>query len=102
MGMERDGIPVRVKGDEKKYQFRIHANERFDGVSYQYRFHTQNNTWIEVNVPFSDCLPVYRGRVLDNVKAISPGEIQQIGFLVSDYQAGAFQLEIESIKAYRK
>ena len=96
------GISLRIKGDGKKYQFRVRTNERFDGVSYQYQFSTQPNIWIEVNAPFSDCLPVYRGRVLDNVKVLSPAEIQQIGFLVSDYQAGEFQLEIDWIKAYRE
>ncbi len=96
------GISLRIKGDGKKYQLRIRTNRRFDGASYQYQFATQADSWIEVKVPFREFLPVYRGRVLNNVKSISPVEIQQIGFLVSDYQAGVFQLEIEWIKAYRE
>ena len=96
------GISLRIKGDGKKYQFRIRTDRRFDGASYQYQFATQADSWVEVDLPFSGFLPVYRGRVLNNVKAISPAEIQQIGFLVSDYQAGKFKLEIDWIKAYKK
>ena len=34
------GVLVRVKGDGKKYQFRIRTDDRFDGVSYRYHFET--------------------------------------------------------------
>jgi len=96
-----DGILLRIKGDGKKYQFQIQTNDRFDGVSYQYQFATEVNTWIVISVPFSEFVPVFRGRILDNVMPISPKQIQQIGFLISDKQAGKFRLEIEWIKAYK-
>ena len=95
-----DGILLRLKGDGKKYQFRLRVDDRFDGIAYQYPFKTDNNKWIIVRVPFSECVPVFRGRVLDNVAPISPASIQQIGFLISDKQAGSFRLEIDRIKAY--
>jgi monofunctional biosynthetic peptidoglycan transglycosylase len=97
-----DGIQVRVKGDGKTYQFRLRTDDRFDGVSYRYPFATEANAWITIDLPFREFVPVFRGRILDDVEPIMPEDIQQIGFLISNKQAGKFQLEIEWIKAYKK
>jgi monofunctional biosynthetic peptidoglycan transglycosylase len=97
-----NGILLRVKGDGKKYQFRLRTNDRFDGVSYRYQFATELNTWMIIDIPFHECVPVFRGRILEDVEPIVPEKIQQIGFLISDKQAGIFQLEIDWIKAYKK
>ncbi len=95
------GILLRVKGDGKKYQFQLQTNDRFDGISYRYHFETENGKWISIKVPFIDCIPVFRGRILSGRGPLLPKQIQQIGFLISDKQAGPFKLEIEWIKAYR-
>ena len=97
-----NGILLRVKGDGKEYQFRLRTDDRFDGISYRYKFETEFNTWMTIIVPFQECIPVFRGRVLENVKPIAPKEIQQIGFLISNKRAEEFQLEIDWIKAYKK
>ena len=95
------GIMIRVKGDGKKYQFRLRTSDRFDGVAYRYHFETQKNQWQTFAIPFDECVPVFRGRLLRNVGPVSPENIQQLGIMVSDNQTGEFQLEIEWIKAYR-
>lgn len=97
-----DGILLRVKGDGKKYQFRMRTNDRFDGISYRYQFTTRLNAWMIVDIPFHECIPVFRGRILKDVEPIVPEEIQQLGFLISNKQAGKFQLEIDWIRAYKK
>ena len=97
-----DGVLLRVKGDGKKYQFRLRTDNRFDGVSYRYQFETELNTWMIIEIPFHECVPVFRGRILEDVKPILPEEIQQIGFLISNKRAEKFQLEIDWIKAYTK
>ncbi len=96
------GILLRVKGDGKQYQFRLRTNDRFDGISYRYKFETEVNTWMIIIIPFHECIPVFRGRVLEGVKPLLPEEIQQIGFLISNKKAEKFQLEIDWIKAYKK
>ena len=96
-----DGIILRLKGDGKKYQFRLRMDDRFDGISYRYLFKTDINKWIIIRVLFNECVPVFRGRLLDDVEPISPERIQQVGFLISDKQAGLFKLEIDWIKAYK-
>jgi NADH dehydrogenase [ubiquinone] 1 alpha subcomplex assembly factor 1 len=95
------GILIRVKGDGKKYQFNLRTDNRFDGVTYQYGFETQNNKWQTISIPFDKCLPSFRGRILRNVQPLSPKDIQQLGILVSDGQTGEFQLEIQWIKSYK-
>jgi len=97
-----DGILLRVKGDGKKYQFRLRTNDRFDGVSFRYLFQTDSNTWMIIEIPFNECVPVFRGRIIKDVKPILPEEIKQIGFLISNKQPEEFQLEIDWIKAYKK
>jgi monofunctional biosynthetic peptidoglycan transglycosylase len=95
------GILLKVKGDGKKYQFRIRTDDRFDGVSYRYHFTTEAGKWMTIRVPFEECVPVFRGRVLDDVETISAKQIQQLGLLISDKQKGPFKIEVKWIKAYR-
>lgn len=96
-----NGIRLRVKGDGKKYQFRLRTDDSFDGVSYRYEFTTEADTWIIIEIPFHGCKPVFRGRILNDVEPIIPEEIKQIGFMISDKQAGEFQIEVDWIKAYK-
>jgi len=93
------GLLVRVKGDGKKYQLRLHADDRFDNIAYRFYFQTQPATWQIVRAPFSEFVPVFRGRIMNNISTISPEQIQVIGFMISDKQAGPFRLEIDSIRA---
>ena len=97
-----DGIILRLRGDGKKYQFRLRMDDRFDGISYRYHFKTNTDKWIIIRIPFSECDPVFRGRLLDGVEPLSANRIQQIGFLISDRQSGSFKLEIDYIKAYKQ
>ena len=95
------GLHLQIKGDGKDYQLRVRTDNRFDGISYRYRFATQPDIWMNIRVPFNEFVPVFRGRVLSNVASISPEHIQQVGFLIADKQAGKFRLEIDWIKAYK-
>ena len=95
------GLHVRLQGDGKDYQLRVRTDNRLDGISYRYRFSTQPGSWMNIRVPFGEFVPTFRGRNLSNVPPISPQQIQQIGFLISDKQAGKFRIEIDWIKAYK-
>jgi len=95
------GIHARIRGDGKEYQLRVRTDNRLDGISYRFRFATQPETWLNIRVPFSEFVPTFRGRILSNVSPISPDQIQQVGFLISDKQAGIFRIEIDWIKAYK-
>ncbi|HBH29958.1 MAG TPA: CIA30 family protein [Desulfofustis sp.] len=95
------GIVLRVKGDGRTYQFRLRTDERFDGYAYRSLFETTLDRWMDVRIPFAQCVPVFRGRILSDVGPLVPQQIQQIGFLIADKQEGSFRLEIDWIKAYR-
>lgn len=95
------GLLVRIRGDGNDYQLRIRTDDRFDGISYRSRFATQPQSWTTIRIPFSDFVPVFRGRIQENALPISPENIQQIGFMIADKQAGKFQIEIDWIKAYK-
>ena len=49
-------IKIRVKGDGKKYSFRIQASN-YDRVSYKLDFSTKTNSWEEIELPLKDFIP---------------------------------------------
>ena len=95
------GLLIRIKGDGKKYQIRLHDDSRFDGITYQYSFKTISGNWLVVRALFNDFIPVIRGRIVYNAPTVSAEKIQQIGFLIGDKQSGPFRIEIESIQAFK-
>ena len=89
-------IKIRVKGDGKKYSFRIQSTSNYR-VSYKLDFSTNANSWEEIELPLKDFIPTWRGRILSGVPPIVATDIDQIGFLISDKQEGAFELLIDWI-----
>ena len=97
-----EGIRLRVKGDGKKYQFRIYVGSRFsDGPSYQATFETKKDTWIEVELPFRDFFAAFRGRRLWTYPPLSADEIKRMGILIASEQTGSFRINIDWIKAFK-
>lgn len=95
---EFDKVKIRVKGDGQKYSFRIRTDEYFDGVAYKNDFTTQKGEWEIVELLLADFIPVWRGRRLIDISPITPQKIRQVGFLISDKQAGEFSLLIDWIR----
>ncbi|NTU53718.1 MAG: CIA30 family protein [Chlorobiaceae bacterium] len=96
-----DGFRLRVKGDGKRYSFRIRNDDRFDGIVYRSDFDTVADRWTDICLPFSGFIPSFRGRALEDLSPLDSANIVQIGFLISNKQAGSFRLEIDRIEAYR-
>lgn len=91
------GVRLRVKGDGRRYQFRVRLDDRYDGVSWSAEFGT-SESWQTVNLPFGTFVPVFRGRHVDDAGPFVPGDISQLGFLIADGKEGGFQLDIASIE----
>jgi len=91
-------VKIRLKGDGKKYSFRIRTDDLWDGVSYKLDFSTQVGKWEEMVLPLADFRPTWRGRQLKDIPPINPMKIKQVGFLISDKQVGAFELLIDWIQ----
>jgi hypothetical protein len=49
-------------------------------------------------LPFKQFIPTFRGRVLSGEPPLDPTKVTSVGFLISDNQAGPFQLEVAWIK----
>ncbi len=105
------GIALRVRGDGKRYKFLIRTDDRWDGVGYAYSFDTTPETWLTIKIPFSQVTAVSRAKTVPNAPAITPSQIYSFQLMLSKFEydgalnpqfaPGRFDLEIESICAYR-
>ncbi len=91
------GVRLRVRGDGRRYQFRVRLDDRYDGISWRASFDT-NLSWQIINLPFREFEQVYRGRPVTNAGVFDPAKIRQIGFMLVDGKEGSFQLDITSIE----
>ena len=94
------GVMMRVKGDGNIYNVRFRTNKSFDGYAYQAKFETEQDKWKEVNLPFDDFIPTFRGNTLGNKPALESKDISQIGIMIADKQSGNFQIDMDWIKFY--
>lgn len=94
-------ICLHVKGDGKRYSFRLQTGSQ-DSVhpwNYEYRFQTENNEWQTIELPLGDFEAVYRGDAVPDAPLLNTSLIMRYGFLISDRQEGPFRLEIDKIEA---
>lgn len=87
-------IVLRVKGDGKRYEFRLKASLS-QSESYVYPFDTSGQ-WEELKLPISEFYPQFRGRKL-NSSNLNFKTIEQVSFLISNKQDENFQLDIDWI-----
>jgi hypothetical protein len=87
-------LVLRVKGDGKRYQFRLKSsrNEYYSYVSY---FQTSNQ-WETLRIPLGEMYPVFRGNRL-NLPLYTGTQLEEIGILIGNKKAETFRLEIDSI-----
>ena len=96
-----DGIRVRVKGDGRRYTWRLTTGARVYGreVAYWADFDTTGNTWETIDIPFSSFVPRFRGAVLDG-PPLETGDITGMGLMIYDKRDGPFAMQLQSIHAY--
>jgi len=88
-------VILKIKGDGKKYQFRIKSNSQ-DYYSYIYPFPTTGE-WEEVQILLKDMYPSFRGRKLDQPN-FSKDYIEEIAFLIGNKNQEKFKLLIDKIE----
>ncbi len=93
------GICLRVRGDGRRYQLRLRTDQAFDGVAYRALFDTRRDTWLRLELPWSQFEAVFRGRVLE-APPLQPEAVQQIGLMTADKQPGPFCLTLQAIESY--
>lgn len=105
------GLQLRVKGDGNRYKFLIRDQSQWDGVAYAYSFDTVADTWLTVEVPFAEMVPVFRARTMDaathtldqqQVRAfqLMLSKFEYDGQLNPAFEPGPFRLYIESVCGY--
>ena len=94
-----DAFVIRVRGDGRRYRFTARTDRTFDSPIYQASFPTKPGEWTELRLPMKNFVPTFRGRVLSGEPLLDPAKVTSVGFLISDKQAGPFQLEVAWIKA---
>lgn len=92
------GLSVRVRGDGRTYKLNLKTDRSFDGVLYRVPFETLDGEWQTIELPFSDFLPTFRGRVLREATPLDLSRVASVGLMISDKQDGPFRLEVAWIK----
>jgi NADH dehydrogenase [ubiquinone] 1 alpha subcomplex assembly factor 1 len=87
-------IILKLRGDGKRYQFRIKSdsNDYYSFISY---FKTGTD-WQEIEINLKDMYPVFRGRKLD-LGYFSDEYIEEIAFLIGNKKEERFMLLIDKI-----
>lgn len=87
-------IIIRLKGDGKRYQFRVKSDQNMR-QSYIAYFESSGD-WQSIEIKMDDLFPSWRGMRLDmpNFPGIA---IEELAFLISNKKAESFKLEIDYI-----
>ncbi len=91
---EKDKIIIRIKGDGKKYQFRI-KDDSGKYYSYITSFSTSGE-WQDIEILLKQMSPSFRGRKLDQPD-FSHDYIEEIAFLIGNNRTEEFKLLIDKI-----
>ena len=88
-------IVIKLKGDGKKYQFRI-KDESDKYYSYVSTFLTSGD-WQEIEIPLGEMYPTFRGRRLDQPN-FTHDSIEELAFLIANKKTEKFKLIIDTIE----
>eukprot|EP00252_Welwitschia_mirabilis_P000503 TRINITY_DN1047_c0_g1_i1.p1 TRINITY_DN1047_c0_g1~~TRINITY_DN1047_c0_g1_i1.p1 ORF type:complete len:476 (+),score=112.93 TRINITY_DN1047_c0_g1_i1:541-1968(+) len=107
-----DGLEIKLKGDGNRYKFIIRTSMEWDSVGYTSSFDTVKNEWHTVRLPFSQFLPVFRARVVQDAQPFDASQVASLQLMYSKFEydgkinptfkPGFFELPFSSIKAYLK
>ena len=99
---EFSGIRLRVRGDGRQYSWQLRTNALYRGreLGFWREFDTTAGQWLEIDLPFADFVPKFRGSKLD-VAPPDPAHISGMGLMISDGQDGPFAIAVDSVQAYR-
>lgn len=91
------GLELRVKGNNMTYQFRFQTD--IARISYTQPFAAPDE-WTTVRLPFDAFEATFFGRRVSNAPQMNTSFLRTLTFMLSDGQAGEFELLIDSIKVY--
>ena len=86
---------IRLKGDGKKYQFRV-KKDLNDYYSYVYEFQTSSE-WETIEIPLNKLYASFRGRTLQ-LPNYDGQSLEEIAFLIGNKRNENFELLIDKIE----
>jgi hypothetical protein len=92
---------VCCRGDGRNYKFTVRTDDGLDGVQYQSRFQPPGGQWVEVELPVAGFVASFRGRPAAGAGPLDPARVRQFGLMISDRQAGPFELLVRWIGVRR-
>jgi len=92
---------LRVRGDGRTYKFTLRTGDTLDGIQYQARFAPPAGEWTEARLPVADFRPTFRGRTVPGAPPLDPSRVRTLGLMISDRQAGPFELLVDRIVVER-
>lgn len=90
-------IVMRCRGDGHTYKFTVRVDDGYDGLQYQARFQPARSDWTIVRLPIAAFAATFRGRKVPGIGPLRPQLIRRLGLMVSDRQAGPFELLVDWI-----
>lgn len=87
-------VSIRLRGDGKRYQFRVKSDPEKQHAYIHY-FET-NGEWQTVEISLADMYPTYKGKRLE-IPNFPGRQLAEIGFLIGNGQAESFRLELGEI-----
>jgi hypothetical protein len=96
------GIRLRVRGDGRQYSWQLRTNAMYRGreLGFWSEFETTAGQWLEIDLPFADFVPKFRGNELE-VAPPNPAHIGGMGLMIADGKDGPFAIAVDSVQAYR-
>ena len=94
------GLEIKVKGDGRKYYLTARSDNR-RMLAFWSPIQPAKGEWAVIKVPFSSFYATYFGKKVPLMN-LNTEKITSVGFMLYDKKAGAFSLEAEYIKAYKK
>lgn len=91
-------VIVKARGDGRTYWVELRTAGQMGASSYRADLPTKAGEWQETRIPLADFKLQAFGRALP-IKALNPAAVASVGFTLADKKAGAFKLEIASVKA---
>ena len=93
-----EGIYLKVKGDGRKYQFRIRS-QASRWANYSQEFKTKGGKVQTFYLPYKDFKAGWRGRSITDLPVLTGKDIKGIGLFLGDKIEGKFKLEVTDIAA---
>jgi uncharacterized surface protein with fasciclin (FAS1) repeats len=94
------GIEARVRGDGRTDQFDVRCSDvRMMAGSFQTKFDTVAGEWVTLRLPFEQFRLYSFGRLVPNAPKLNPARVESIGMTLADKKPGAFQLDVDFVRA---